>query len=769
MARGTNVGGIYGTLDLDNSGFKGVLSQSQQEMAKSALAMQKSSKIKIDLAEWKKLSGQLQALQARAMDVRKSLLAAPAGTPEAKKLGSELKNLEQKIRAVKAVTEPTRKELERLARANKEAAAAGGSFKPVSQIASGLAERLPGSGAAAGAVSSVVGAGAMSEPHIMAIVAALALMTAAATAAGLAVKTLADITRDAVTATGRYAEEMLNLSAKTGISTTQLQQMKYVSDVAGISFEGMTRGVRMLIRQIPDLEKGTSAGAVALSRLGLSVRDSSGELKSMDVLFPQIISKLQGIGNVTERNALAAQLFGRGWAEIAPILSMSAGDLGALMEEAKKLGVVLDSKELKQAAELDDQFDRLAAAAEGMKRQLGAAVAPALLEAADAIAKDLPGYIEDAKQAFNAMQPYIKDFADALKEAYEAAKPLMKAMAVVVGSEIIGHLRIASALFEGLGNILKGLAIMAERARDAINSVRMAMGLLPINWTAPRRLEETEDEPGGGTGVDAEAMEESIALAERAAQRMTDLRREMYLNGDATAYTAMKWEVLNGEFKDANEQTKQQLLTTAKQKDAQDAARKAAEQSATAARDAINKYIDGLEQAFRKQQEWARKMADSMRRFADETVDAVKDQLRKEKDAKDAALDSDRSRYERLRDMGRAGAVAMTKITMFGKKDSGKSESAADFTPERVGAAAAAVAANRQKEADISGLVQKQLYGNSIGQYESYANAKGPDFDGMKNSKGQLDSIIKFVSDIPRVVEELKKINRPAVETGIRG
>jgi hypothetical protein len=768
MAEGQKVGSIYAQFDVDNKGAVQVMDQTQKQAAKSALETHKALKVKVDLAEWKKLSNQLGALQARAMGLRKDMLKATPGSDEAKKLTTELKNLEAKMRQVKAVTEPMRKELERLAKAKKEAADAGGSFKSGSDIASGLAEKIPGFGGAAGAMGSVLAPAAMSQPAIMAVVAALALMAAQATAAGLAIKGLADITRDAVEATGQYAEEVLNLSAKTGIGTDQLQQFKYVADVAGISFEGLTRGVTMLERKMIEIGKGSGAGADALARLGISARDANGEFKSMDVLFPQIISKLQGIGNVTERNALASQLFGRGWAEVAPIIGMSAGNLNDLMAEAKKLGVVLDSKELQQAAELDDQFDRLKQAAAGLFRQLGSAVTPTLLETVEDITADLPGYIDDAKQAFAKMQPYIKEFADAFGDAYQSAKPLMEKLLQLGAEEITGAMVVASESIRVIADALATAQEWGDKLLNTLNSIREFFGLGPI---IP---DEVMGRPGGGAasnsgtgGSAADDLAAGAELAEQVTQRLDEMKREMYLNGDATAYTAMKWETLNGQFKEATAEQKNQLLTAAQSKDAQDSARKATEDNAKSAIEDRNKQIDAIRDQFKAEQDLARKRAETMRSAAAEVVDIVKDQIRKEKDAKDQAIDDDKSRYEKLAELGRAGAIALTNVKMFAKK-SGADVTAKDYTDERIRSAAKEMIGKRQGAADISGLVQKRLYGDAIQRYENAANAKGPDFEGMKQTKSQLDTVIKYVSDIPRVVAELKEIRRPTSSGGVR-
>ncbi|MCL5105666.1 MAG: tape measure protein [Armatimonadetes bacterium] len=116
MAKGINIGGIYGEFSLDNKGAKQVLQQTKAEMAKAAVEMQKSARVKVDLEQWKQLSSQMQALKARAQETRMALLKAAPDSEDAKKLQGTLAGLNKQIKLIKDSTGPARKELERLAK-----------------------------------------------------------------------------------------------------------------------------------------------------------------------------------------------------------------------------------------------------------------------------------------------------------------------------------------------------------------------------------------------------------------------------------------------------------------------------------------------------------------------------------------------------------------------------------------------------------------------------------------------------------------------------
>jgi hypothetical protein len=190
-------------------------------------------------------------------------------------------------------------------------------------------------------------------------------------AAGTAVAVLAG-------KTGEYAEEIANLSQSTGISARNLQVLKFIADNAGLSFENVTTAAGMVQQKLMGVEDDSGNAAKAFERLGIGIYDAQGNLKSMDTLFPELIKKLQGMSNQTERNMLAAQVFGRGWRELAPILGMTAAEMDAAAKRAEELGIVMSDEALESAQEFDDAIDDLKQQATGLARGLVSDLIPTL-------------------------------------------------------------------------------------------------------------------------------------------------------------------------------------------------------------------------------------------------------------------------------------------------------------------------------------------------------------------------------------------------------
>lgn len=174
--------------------------------------------------------------------------------------------------------------------------------------------------------------------------------------------------------TGAFAEQIQNMAQTTGLSTDRLQELKFVAENAGLSFESVANASLMVQRKLMGVENDSGAAADALKRMGISVKDASGQLLSMDILFPQLITKLQSMTNVTERNMLATQLFGRGAGEIIPLLGMSAEEFAKASKQAHEFGNVLSGDALKKAAAFDDTMDMFTKQMEGFKNTIGTAL-----------------------------------------------------------------------------------------------------------------------------------------------------------------------------------------------------------------------------------------------------------------------------------------------------------------------------------------------------------------------------------------------------------
>lgn len=772
--QGQNVGSIYGSFELDNRGFKSELKKTERETDKLISALNKSGKVKVDIAQWKKLTAEMGALNKRAHDTQMALLKAPAGTPEAKKLSGELKNLEARIRMIKKVTDPTTKAIKDMAKANQVAAGsskavgAGGGQSGIQQFGGAFAQQAT---SRMGAIGGIMTTASSAGPYV----AAAALAVGAIAGVGVAAKKTADALKQMTVEASAWAQDTILLSASTGVSIDMLQRLQHVSATMNLSYEGITRGIGLLIKKMPEIANGSGAAAQAFARLGISATDSSGQLRAMDDLVPEVIAKLQELPNATERGALAAELFGRGWMELAPILSLSADEFRGAMDAAGDLGLVLSGREMAALMSYQGALDDLSQSAKGVRLQIASAFGPIFHQAAQPIVDALPKAIAALKKWLESIKPTLASLAESFKSAWAAIAPALSAGVKNYLAGIADGLKVVAWVVSKIASAMPGIVEFLTRCfrvsfwwygvvRNIYAYLARILRLPPVempDWGEPPEINAIDVE---GIEDASDAVSKQEQLASDAQSEVEGLRRQIALAGDSSAAAAMQWEILNGKYREASDATKKLLMDTAKMKDASDAHIESNKKHAAS----ISATVDAAKSAFNVVKQRASEAVRLMEQFANATINEVKRQADEEKRIRDEAASDAKTHYEKLSELGRAGALAKTGVSMFGGKTT---EIPISYSADKVSAAAAAVKAGQAAEAKVRAAVEGQLFGGAIARQRAIAGAAEPPWDEIKTyltgSTSLFGQLVEFASVLPLLMLEVRRATRPAVESGI--
>ena len=180
------------------------------------------------------------------------------------------------------------------------------------------------------------------------------------------------------------ADDLNTLSKQTGISTDELQKMKYASDLVDVSLEDITGALRKMKAKMDPANESFAA-------LGVSVVNADGSLRSATDVFYDSVKALSGISNETERDQIAMALFGKSADQLAGIIDDGGAALRKYGEEAENLGLIMSGDTLDALNKTNDTIDQLKAEMSGTMAQIGADVAtvlaPALKTAAEFIGK----------------------------------------------------------------------------------------------------------------------------------------------------------------------------------------------------------------------------------------------------------------------------------------------------------------------------------------------------------------------------------------------
>lgn len=242
-------------------------------------------------------------------------------------------------------------------------------------------------------------------------------------------KELFDLTR----AAAAEADALLTRSAQTGIDTSTLQGLDYASRF--LDFDGVDKTLVRFTQNMASAAEGADAQAAAFDRLKISVQEEDGELRNNWETFLDAIDALGEVQNATERDALANDLFGKSYAELKPLIDAGTGSLQSYIDEAEKLGYIIDEETVKKLGALDDALQQNEASSTALKNTVAGELAPTftlLTEGLTAVQDGFKGIVEsDAASGFldflgSAGSPLfalvsgVKNFADAHLEAKAA-------------------------------------------------------------------------------------------------------------------------------------------------------------------------------------------------------------------------------------------------------------------------------------------------------------------------------------------------------------
>ena len=221
-----------------------------------------------------------------------------------------------------------------------------------------------------------------------------------------------------------YASSLGEQAQQLGVTTDALQEYRYAASQVGLESADMDQALSQLTKRIGQAAEGAKKPAEAFKTLGISLRDTQGNLLTAGDAIPLIADALAKIPDPAARAALEVDLFGKSGQKLDTLLAGGAGAVNGLRDAAHKLGIVLSSEQIQKA---DDAADKLSAVKQVMEARIAGVVADnadAILKLADALSK----LIEKAIKAAQAMHDFVNSPAGKLlgklNDAASWASPL---------------------------------------------------------------------------------------------------------------------------------------------------------------------------------------------------------------------------------------------------------------------------------------------------------------------------------------------------------
>jgi len=238
--------------------------------------------------------------------------------------------------------------------------------------------------------------------------------------AGLSAAGVAAFAKNAIDA----ADNMRDLSQKTGVSVENLSRFQQAAEKSGTTVEGVGNAMVKLGRGITAAaETGKGPASEALQTLGISAVDAAGKLRGIDQVMLEVSDRFQRMPDGAQKAALAVQLFGKAGAEMIPMLNEGR-------QAIEGLAATMSTEFANKA----DAYNDSLAATKAVFGQIGMEIAnqllPYLSSAVDWISKVGIGF----RDYIVANREKIQQTIETLGRIGEALMPWVKGLLLVVGA-----------------------------------------------------------------------------------------------------------------------------------------------------------------------------------------------------------------------------------------------------------------------------------------------------------------------------------------------
>jgi hypothetical protein len=312
-----------------------------------------------------------------------------------------------------------------------------------------------------------------------------------------------------------------------------------LGDKLGVGAESLTR-LTFAARQNGATQQDLAVALQALSnravrapqefaKIGVSVRDASGQIKAVDVLFRDVAEAISRLPPGAARVAASQALMEESGRKLVPVLQLGARGLDALGARADALGVVLSQDSAVAANAFGNEMTAVSDALGATAYQVGSLFVPAFTEAFKAVqggAGDLNAGIAE-------------NFAGLRREITLAAADAVEAGATIarVGSTVLDGLRLVSRGFD-LGR--RAISQFSEATDVALSLATFGLYNAARSSAAlASALGNTEPE----TDSTAQSFERLAASLRASADAQATMRRQWW-EPQEVAKQAADWSLL---------------------------------------------------------------------------------------------------------------------------------------------------------------------------------------------------------------------------------
>lgn len=231
-----------------------------------------------------------------------------------------------------------------------------------------------------------------------------------------------------------YADSINELSQRAMVGTEALSGWAYGAKLAGVSQEELGSALTKLNSIMDDAWGGNEKASAMFDRLGVSVEDAGGNLKSTETVFLDVADAFSKLDDNASKASIASDMFGKSVGPaLIPFLNQGREGLEKLNTEALKFGLIITKEVAEGADAFNDRLDMLKGQTKGVSTQIAAGLLPTLNNLGEIFIENVnkTGMVADITKVADVA---LRGLASAAVIAYNGFKILWQGLSSVGGA-----------------------------------------------------------------------------------------------------------------------------------------------------------------------------------------------------------------------------------------------------------------------------------------------------------------------------------------------
>lgn len=284
--------------------------------------------------------------------------------------------------------------------------------------------------------------------------------------------------------TADAAGDIDDMAQRTGTTAEEFQKYAYAAKLSGMETATLEKAMIKSQTAFTDAKSGSKAMSEAYQALGIDINN----IGSSSEAFDEVVMRLADMEDETQRNKLANDIFGKSYAELAPLLNGGSEGIKALKDEAVALGGVMSNEAVAAGADFGDMLDKSKTMIGGVFNSIGIQLLPILMELLTWVMNHMPEIQKVIEVAFKAVEFVV----GIVGKAFDTILPILTALYDWIEPYFPVIQQTIETTFDAIGSAVETVTDIFWGIVDAVKAA--------IDWLDSWNKKDVDDKDFGDSG-----------------------------------------------------------------------------------------------------------------------------------------------------------------------------------------------------------------------------------------------------------------------------